>query len=48
MPLIRLVWLKPNQASLAERGKSSQVPGLTFVLLVIKEMVLLLLPPKEV
>jgi hypothetical protein len=31
MPLIRLAWFKPNQASLAERGKSSQVPELTFV-----------------
>jgi len=31
MPLIRLVWLKPNQATLAERSKSSRVPGLTFV-----------------
>jgi len=31
MPLIRLVWLKPNQASLAERGKSSQVPESIFV-----------------
>jgi len=31
MPLIRLAWLKPNQATSAERGKSSRVPGLTFV-----------------
>jgi len=31
MPLIRLVIGKPNQATSAERCKSSQAPELTFV-----------------
>jgi len=31
MPLIRLATGKLNQATSAERCKSSQVPGLTFV-----------------